>query len=118
LGLVRGSMGRTVFMATLTIAMILATGTMDRFRHAVRSSSITSKATKLEMDKVTRAPPVIVRVLNTHSPDIMAAEIVAGIRVAEAVEAIPVAEAAAAIPVARILAAAVAVEPITRATCR
>jgi hypothetical protein len=106
-GLVRGSMGRTAFMATLTIGMILATDTMDRFRHAVRSSSITSKATKLEMDKVTRAPPVIVRVLNTHSPDIMAAEIVAGIRVAEAVEAIPVAEAAA-----------VAVEPITRATCR
>jgi hypothetical protein len=113
-GLVRGSMGRTAFMATLTIAMILATDTMDRYRLAVASSSTTSKATKPEMDRVTRAPPVTMQVRNTHSPDIMAAEIMAAIPVVEMAAGIRVVAAAVAIPVAEIL--AVAVEPITRAT--
>ena len=115
MGLVRGSMGRTVFMATLTIAMILATDTMDRFRLAVASSSTTSRGTKLEMDRVTQATPVTMQVRNTHSPDIMAAEIMAAIPVVEMAAGIRVVAAAVAIPVAEIL--AVVVERITKATC-
>jgi hypothetical protein len=67
-------MARMVFMATSTTGMILAMGTMVRYRHVVPSSSTISMAMKLAMDKATQATLAIVQVRNMLCPDIMAVE--------------------------------------------
>jgi hypothetical protein len=66
--LARGFAARKAFTATLTIVMILATVTMDRFQRVGNSRSITFMRTRRETAKVTSEMPGTMGAVN-EAPD-------------------------------------------------
>jgi len=72
-----GSTATTAFTATWITATTPATVTEGRYRAVVTGPSITSRATKREMDRATQATPATTGTMNVLSPDIAAAAVVA-----------------------------------------